>query len=59
MRKLKVSVITLLVRFKFLVGIFINHCLGNMLKTKKTDKKDNNQSSMVEKYFFVYKKEMV
>ena len=35
MRKCKVSVITLLVSFKFSVGIFINHCLGNMLKTKK------------------------
>ena len=31
----KVSVIALLVSFKFLSGIFINHCLGNMLKTKK------------------------
>ena len=26
---------------------------------KKTHKKDSNQNSMVEKYFFDYKKEMV
>ena len=31
-----------------------------MLQTKKnTRKKDNNQNSMVEKYFFGYKKEIV
>ena len=55
----KVAIITLLASFKF-SGVFINHCSANMLQTKEsTHKKDNNQNSVVEKYFFDYKKEMV
>ena len=55
----KVAIITLLASFKF-SGVFINHCSANMLQTKEsTHKKDNNQNSKVEKYFFDYKKEMV
>ena len=57
MGKWKVPIITLLASFKFSNGIFINYYSANMLQTKKiTHKKDNNQNSMVEKYFFGYKK---
>ena len=60
MGKWKVPVITFRASFKFSSDIFINHCSANMLQTKKnTRKKDNNQNSMVEKYFFGYKKEIV
>ena len=57
MGKWKVTIITLLASFKFSSGIFITQCSANMLQTKNsTRKKDNNQNSMAEKYFFSYKK---
>ena len=58
--KLKVPIITFLANFKFSIGIFINNFSANMLQRKKnTHKKDNNQNSMVEKYFLGCKEEMV
>ena len=60
MGKWNVPIITLLASLNFRVASLLTIARLICCKRKKnTHKKENNQNSMVEKYFFGYKKEIV